>query len=105
MGADFLIDGPLDAPVTVLLAHGAGAAMDTPVMGQIADGLAQRGTCVARFEFAYMAARRIGGPRRPPPRMPALMEEYRSAITALREMRPDGALVIGGKSMGGGSPV
>ena len=51
----------------------------------------------ARFEFAYMAARRTGE-RKPPPRAETLIAEYRAAIEALAAK---GKLVIGGKSMGG----
>ncbi len=68
-------------------------------MAAMADGLAGSGLRIARFEFAYMAARRITGKRRPPPRAPILMEEWRAVIEAIGV---DGAgLVIGGKSLGG----
>lgn len=94
---DFLIDGPADAPATILLAHGAGAPMDSGSMTAIAGALAAEGVRVARFEFAYMAARR-DGQRRPPPRAETLIPEYREAVAALGASPP---LVIGGKSMGG----
>ena len=51
----FLTDGPADAPVTLVLAHGAGAPMDSGFMATFANGLGQRGMRVARFEFPYMA--------------------------------------------------
>ena len=92
---DFLVDGPAEA-TTVLLAHGAGAPMDSPAMAAIARALAGAGLRVARFEFAYMAARRTGA-RMPPPRAETLMPEYRAAVAALGAPRS----VIGGKSMGG----
>ncbi len=63
----FLFDGPEDAAVTILLAHGAGAPMDSASMAATAKALAAAGFRVARFEFAYMAARRYGH-RKPPPR-------------------------------------
>lgn len=97
-GPNFIFDGAARSRATLLLAHGAGAAMDTPFMDAIAQGLAGHGLRVARFEFAYMAARRSGGPKRPPPKIPLLEEEYRAAIDALA---CDGPLIIGGKSMGG----
>ncbi|MFY7696866.1 MAG: alpha/beta family hydrolase, partial [Cyanobium sp.] len=50
-----LIDGPADAPATLVLAHGAGAPMDSPFMAAMAIGLAERGWRVLRFEFPYMA--------------------------------------------------
>ncbi len=96
---DLLWDGPPDAPATVLLAHGAGAAMDSTGMTDVALALAERGLRVARFEFAYMAARRHGQ-RKPPPRADTLLGEYRHAVAAVRAAAP-GTLVIGGRSMGG----
>ena len=98
MAVNFLRDGRQAAPIHVLLAHGAGAAMDTPFMTAFAEGLAARGLAVARFEFAYMAERRRGGGKRPPPRAERLTEEYREAIGALGSTR---RLIIGGKSLGG----
>jgi len=95
---EFLFDGDPAAHTTILLAHGAGAAMDTAWMTAVAGKLAERGLRVVRFEFAYMAGRRSGGSRRPPPKVTLLAEEYRAAIAALPG---EGRLIIGGKSMGG----
>lgn len=92
-----LIDGSSSAPATVLLAHGAGAPMDTPFMQAMACGLAQRGWRVVRFEFPYMAQRRVDGRQRPPDRLPRLLDTFREQV-ALEPARP---LFIGGKSMGG----
>ncbi len=95
--AELLFDGPRDAPLTLALAHGAGAPMDTPFMTAFAEGVAAAGFRAARFEFAYMAARRRDGKRRPPDREPKLLEAWRAVIAELGPER----LVIGGKSMGG----
>ena len=96
--APFLITGPSDAAVRFLCAHGAGAGMETPFLKAVAELLAERGIATWRFEFAYMAARRQGGSRKPPPKAERLMDEYRAAVAAV----PTGAaLIIGGKSMGG----
>src|SRR5690606_13737582 len=67
---------------------------------RISEMLAVREVRVARFEFTYMAARRTGGKRRPPPKAEALDGEM---ITAVRRaaMEASGKLAIGGKSMGG----
>jgi predicted alpha/beta-hydrolase family hydrolase len=97
MAVEFLIDGPVEARTTVLLAHGAGAPMDSASMTAAAKALAEAGFRVARFEFAYMAARR-DGQRKPPPRAETLNPEYRAAVDALGAAGP---LIIGGKSMGG----
>ena len=94
----FLFDGPADAKTTILLAHGAGGAMDSASMTAVAQALAREGLRVARFEFQYMAARRTQGIRKPPPRAQTLLDEYRQAVDALGAA---GRLVIGGKSMGG----
>jgi predicted alpha/beta-hydrolase family hydrolase len=95
---DFLFDGPLEAKHSVLLAHGAGAAMDSPAMNAIAGSLADAGFRIARFEFEYMASRRVSSRRKPPPRAEKLCPEYVAAIATLRARGP---LIVGGKSMGG----
>lgn len=95
---EFLIDGDANAAATVVLAHGAGAPMDTPFMEAFARGLAAAGLRVVRFEFAFMRARRGEGKRKAPDRAPVLLDAWRSVIAALGD---PGALVIGGKSMGG----
>ena len=94
---DLLFDGPKEAPVTVALAHGAGALMDSPFMTEFAKGLGAQGFRVARFEFPYMAKRRETGTKRPPDRAPVLLDTWRDVINTLGASR----LVIGGKSMGG----
>lgn len=98
MSDKFLFDGPEGAAVTVLLAHGAGAPMDSASMTATAKALATAGFRVARFEFGYMAARRTSDGRKPPPRAETLNPEYAAAIEALSAKGP---LIIGGKSMGG----
>ncbi|MEH7845583.1 alpha/beta hydrolase family protein [Rhizobium laguerreae] len=94
----FLLQGPEDARFTILLAHGAGAPMDSASMTAAANALAGVGFRVARFEFAYMAARRTSEGRKPPPRAETLNSEYEAAIA---ELGASGPLIIGGKSMGG----
>lgn len=98
MSDRFLFDGPTDARVTILLAHGAGASMDSTSMTAAAAAFGDAGFRVARFEFAYMAARRTGAGRKPPPRAETLKGEYMAAVA---EIDPTGPLIIGGKSMGG----
>ncbi|MGR9557269.1 alpha/beta hydrolase family protein (plasmid) [Rhizobium leguminosarum] len=94
----FISQGPQDARFTILLAHGAGAPMDSASMTAAANALADAGFRVARFEFAYMAARRTSEGRKPPPRAETLNPEYEAAIA---ELGASGPLIIGGKSMGG----
>ena len=97
MATTFLIDGPERARHTILLAHGAGAPMDSASMTAFAGILAGSGFRVARFEFSYMASRRTEGGRKPPPRADKLVPEYIAAVDALET----GQIIIGGKSMGG----
>ena len=92
-----LVDGPDDAPITIVLAHGAGAAMDSDFMQAFAEGLAERGLKCVRFEFPYMAQRREDGKKRPPNRAPILLETWRAVIDHLGTEN----LVVAGKSMGG----
>lgn len=93
-----LIDGPADAPLRLLLAHGAGAPMDSPFMAAMATGLAARGWQVLRFEFPYMAKRRLSGRGSAPDRLPKLQEAFREQLALAGAGAP---LLIGGKSMGG----
>lgn len=92
----FLIDDPGKAYATVLLAHGAGAPMDSTAMAGLTSALVDVGLRVARFEFEYMAAHRVGR-RTPPPRAELLKQEY---CLAVGELKRSGPLIIGGKSMG-----
>jgi predicted alpha/beta-hydrolase family hydrolase len=92
----FLDDGPGDAGATLLLAHGAGGAMDTAFLNTIAQGLGARRIRVRRFEFPYMAARRTDGRVRPPDREPVLLDCWRAAVAETGT-----PVFIGGKSMGG----
>jgi len=94
---DLLRNGPDDAATTLILAHGAGAPMDTPFMNTIAKGVAEAGIAVIRFEFPYMMRRREDGKRRPPDRQPVLLETWRAVFSSATSAR----IAIGGKSMGG----
>jgi uncharacterized protein len=101
ISASRLIDGPDSAPATVLLAHGAGAPMDSPFMAAIAGGLAQQDWRVVRFEFPYMARMRETGRRHGPDRLPVLQEAFRQEVRLEKAEGPERPLFIGGKSMGG----
>jgi predicted alpha/beta-hydrolase family hydrolase len=94
---DLLINGPSLAACTIVLAHGAGAPMDTDFMNAFSEALASRDLRVVRFEFPYMAARRNSSKRRPPDRAPILLDVWRRVVDSLRTE----TFVIGGKSMGG----
>ncbi len=93
-----LIDGPRKGLCTIVLAHGAGAPMDSDFMTIVATGLAEQGFRVMRFEFPYMASRRKTGKKRPPDREPVLRNAWLEMIAAVGSPEK---IVIGGKSMGG----
>ena len=97
MSIDFLSNGPAGARKTLILAHGAGAAMDSAFMEFVAAALGERGIRVLRFEFPYMAKRRVDGSRRPPDREVTLLGTWRDAVAECGSAAP----FIGGKSMGG----
>ena len=88
------------AEATLILAHGAGAPMDSDFMNNIAERLAMRGVNVLRFEFPYMAQRRSGGGKRPPNPQAQLLDCWRQVYAQVRPLVA-GRLAIGGKSMGG----
>ena len=62
---------------TLIFAHGAGAPMDSPFMESMTALLLAQGISVVRFEFPYMAQRRLDGRRRPPNKMDVLQDSWR----------------------------
>ncbi|MGA7384060.1 MAG: alpha/beta fold hydrolase [Methylocella sp.] len=88
---------PVLAGVTVILAHGAGADQSSDFMTGFATGLAARGINVVTFNFLYTEQ------GRPVPDANKALEAcFQHVIEAVRDKRIGrGALVIGGKSMGG----
>jgi predicted alpha/beta-hydrolase family hydrolase len=82
------------ARAALVLAHGAGHGMDTPLLIDVGEALAERGVAVLRFNFPYMEA----GRRAPDPQ-PRLEACYRAVADAVADEfdRP----FLGGKSMGG----
>ncbi|MCM8596152.1 alpha/beta family hydrolase [Accumulibacter sp.] len=92
-----IVDGPEHAEATLILAHGAGAVMDSEFMSAFAEGLAERKLRVVRFEFPYMAERRLTGKLRPPDREAILRRTWLDVLASLSGAAP----FIGGKSMGG----
>lgn len=91
------LNGPASAAAVLILGHGAGAGMDSPFMNFFAESLAGPALRVARFEFPYMAKRRLTGRRYGPDRPQVLEATWSEAIHAFSGK----TVVIGGKSMGG----
>ena len=56
-----LFNGSDGADVTLVLAHGANAPMDSPFLNFFAEALAERGYRVARFECRHQAVARRSG--------------------------------------------
>ena len=84
-------------PVTLILAHGAGAGQRSGYMVTAARAIAALGVRVVTFNFLYTEQR-----RRIPDRAPALESCYRSVVHAVRaDVHAGESIFIGGKSMGG----
>lgn len=94
---ELIENGPKKADCSVVLAHGAGAAMDTEFMNTFAEGIAAAGHYVVRFEFPYMAERRRTGKKKAPNREPQLRQTWHEVLEGVQSDR----VIIGGKSMGG----
>jgi len=78
----------------LVLAHGAGHNMNTKLLVDIAEQLAERGVAVLRFNFPYSEAG-----RQRPDLQPRLEACYRAVAEAVASEFPQPFL--GGKSMGG----
>lgn len=85
---------------TLILAHGAGAPMDSDFMNAMTQHLLGLDINVVRFEFPYMAQRRLDAVRRPPNTMAVLQAAWQEVY---QRVQAQSALpiVIAGKSMGG----
>lgn len=94
---DLLIEGQ---PIfgRVILAHGAGAGMESPFMQQVSQFLSDNGVQVVRFEFPYMRQRRLDGKKRPPDRVDKLLPAFQEVVDEFAGQTP---VFLAGKSMGG----
>ncbi len=91
----YAIDGE-DSSCAIVLAPGAGAGFRHEFMRFFAEGLADSGLQVVRFDFVYAEEG-----RKSPDRQPVLEATYRAVVDHARaELAPE-KLVLGGKSMGG----
>ncbi|WP_323065139.1 alpha/beta fold hydrolase [Aeromonas jandaei] len=90
-------EGAVDAPVRILLAHGAGAGMEHAFLAELSRLLAGPDIEVVRFNFPYMSKRALDGKRRPPDRQPVLLAHWREMVREFAHPR----LFLAGKSMGG----
>ncbi len=95
---DYLQGGSGDQHV--ILAHGSGVGMRHDFMQRQADALINQGFKVSLFEYQYMQTITATGKRRPPARMPVLLEEHRAWLAELGQGK---SVWLMGKSMGGRS--
>jgi predicted alpha/beta-hydrolase family hydrolase len=90
-----LWDAPKDAKAALVLAHGAGAGMAHRHMQATAEGLAERGIAVLRYNFAYMER----GSKRPD--SPAVAHlAVRAAVAQGTKLAKGLPLFAGGRSFG-----
>lgn len=82
-----------------IMAHGAGAPMDSNWMNALTKELVRREIQVIRFEFPYMAEIRESGKKRPPNSQKILLESWREVFSKVSPKSD--SIYIGGKSMGG----
>ena len=94
-----LVDKP-DSPL-LILAHGAGAPMDSDWMNRVVALFNEHGIAVLRFEFPYMQKRRLSGKKSAPDRTPVLLDAWRNVLCDDGVTNYQGNVFIGGKSMGG----
>ena len=80
----------------VILAHGAGAGMNTPFMMFFHNELASRGFLTVKFDFEYMEQK-----RKVPDPQPKLRARYRQVIEEVDRTHKPKRIIVGGKSMGG----
>lgn len=73
--------------------------MDSGFMAAYAAAMAARGVEMVRFEFDYMATRRMDGKKRPPDRAAKLLDRWHQVLDGFQS--GGAATFIGGKSMGG----
>jgi hypothetical protein len=75
--------------------------MDSPSMGFFVTGLGKRCFRVARYEYPYMASKRVTGKQKPPDREAVLRETWLKVMNMLGREGP----VIGGESKAGGIAI
>ena len=84
--------------VAVLMAHGAGNDMHSPLISYVHRALAERGLLAVKFNFPY---KERGG--KIPDRAPRLIATWRRVVAAVRDAEgPElSRLFLSGKSLGG----
>jgi predicted alpha/beta-hydrolase family hydrolase len=91
-----LMEGPADARALVVLGHGAGLNMRSPLLASLSTELAKRDIATLRFNFPFAEA----GRTKPDP-MPVMTGTVRSAVRLGAERREGVPLLLAGQSLGG----
>lgn len=84
-----------------ILTHGAGAGIESDFMKGMVRDLNKSGLQTIAFNFPYMKIMEETAKRRPPDRMPKLIQAFKNQLEIYQDEYPNKKLVIGGKSMGG----
>ncbi|WP_333608558.1 alpha/beta family hydrolase [Arsukibacterium sp.] len=85
-----------------MLTHGAGAGCNSDFMQQLVAALDAQNIAVSLFNFSYMRQAQATGVKRPPAKMPVLLQELEAELAQIAKASSAGfPLFIGGKSMGG----
>jgi len=87
-----------NAKALVIFAHGAGADKSHDFMETVSQGLNLQQISVLRFNFNYMDERIEKENRRPPDRMPKLLNCFENILAEVDKSLP---IFLAGKSMGG----
>ncbi|PHS20454.1 MAG: alpha/beta hydrolase [Kangiella sp.] len=84
-----------------VVTHGAGAGIESDFMKGMVHDLNSYGLQTIPFNFPYMKIMQETGKRRPPDRMPKLIQAFKDQLEIYQKEYPKKKLVVGGKSMGG----
>jgi len=101
-----LLTRAINEKALLVFAHGAGAGMNHAFMQNLSEQLNALQISVLRFNFPYMDKRAEDGKRRPPDRMPKLLDCYQTVLNRVLDNEVVNGKIrvpifIGGKSMGG----
>ena len=72
----------------LFFAHGAGADKEHEYIADLVGLLNSQQLNVLRFNFPYMDKRKLDGKRRPPDRMPSLIECYQTVLSNVDSTLP-----------------
>ncbi|NRA18908.1 MAG: dienelactone hydrolase family protein [Oceanospirillaceae bacterium] len=99
---EMIVEGRAEKGV-IILAHGAGMAMDHTYLQTLSDSLVGIGLQVVRFEFPYMQRRRETGKQLFPDKIPLLEQCYVDVYRQVRASQGENIkpIYLAGKSMGG----